>query len=138
MNYPPYYTPYQFGSYSPSQPRFDQMPANTALPQNSVQAAPVAQNQGFYVRPVTSREEAVASQVDFFGPGTIMPDLSHGVIYFKRFNPQSGASDFFAFAVEQPKEEAPVQYATKEDVESIRAEIDQLKGKRLKKNDADE
>ena len=138
MNYPPYYTPYQFGSYSPSQPRFDQMPANTALPQNSVQAAPVAQNQGFYVRPVTSREEAVASQVDFFGPGTIMPDLSHGVIYLKRFNPQSGASDFFAFTVEQPKEEAPVQYATKEDVESIRAEIDQLKGKRLKKNDADE
>lgn len=138
MNYPPYYTPYQFGSYSPHQPRFDQMPANTALPQNSVQAAPVAQNQGFYVRPVTSREEAVASQVDFFGPGTIMPDLSHGVIYLKRFNPQSGASDFFAFTVEQPKEEAPVQYATKEDIESIRAEIDQLKGKRLKKNDADE
>lgn len=138
MSYPPYYTPYQFGSYSPSRPRFDQMADNTPLPQNAAQTAPVAQSQGFYVRPVTSREEAVASQVDFFGPGTIMPDLSHGVIYLKRFNPQSGASDFFVFTVEQPKEEAPVQYATKEDIESIRAEIDQLKGKRLKKNDADE
>lgn len=138
MSYPSYYTPYQFGSYMTQQPRFDQTPVNTALPQNAAQAAPAAQNQGFYVRPVTSREEAVASQVDFFGPGTIMPDLSHGVIYLKRFNPQSGASDFFAFTVEQPKEEAPVQYATKEDIESIRAEIDQLKGKRLKKNDADE
>ena len=138
MNYPPYYTPYQFGSYSPSQPRFDQMPANTALPQNSVQAAPVAQNQGFYVRPVTSREEAVASQVDFFGPGTLMPDLGHGTVYLKRLNPDTGICDFFTFVLQQPREEPVVQWATKEDVESIRAEIDQLKGKRLKKNDADE
>ena len=138
MSYPPYYTPYQIGPYSPSQPRFDQMSANTPLTQNAAQAAPAAQNQGFYVRPVTSREEAVAAQVDFFGPGTIMPDLSQGVIYLKRFNPQSGASDFFAFTVEQPKEETPVQYATKEDIESIRAEIDEMKGKRLKRNDAEE
>ena len=138
MSYPSYYPPYQFGSYMTQQPRFDQMAANTQSPQNTTQSAPAAQNQGFYVRPVTSREEAVASQVDFFGPGTIMPDLSHGVIYLKRFNPQNGASDFFAFTVEQPKEEAPVQYATKEDIDALRCEIEQLKSRKVKKNDAEE
>ena len=138
MSYPSYYPPYQFGSYMTQQPRFDQMAANTQSPQNTAQVATAAQNQGFYVRPVTSREEAVASQVDFFGPGTIMPDLGHGVIYLKRFNPQSGASDFFAFTVEQPKEEAPVQYATKEDIDALRCEIEQLKSKKVKKNDAEE
>ena len=138
MSYPSYYPPYQFGSYMTQQPRFDQMAANTQSPQNTAQSAPAAQNQGFYVRPVTSREEAVASQVDFFGPGTIMPDLSHGVIYLKRFNPQNGASDFFAFTVEQPKEEAPVQYATKEDIDALRCEIEQLKSRKVKKNDAEE
>lgn len=137
MNYPSYYPPYQFGSYMAPQQRFDQMGANPPAQQNAPQAQMQGQNQGFVVRPVTSREEAVAAQIDFFGPGTIMPDLSHGVMYLKRFNPQSGASDFFAFTVEQPKEEKPVQYATKEDIDSLRNEIEQLKGKKVK-NDAEE
>lgn len=134
MNYPTYYTPYQFGAYTPAQPRFDQMPANPPQQPNAPQGQNMGQNQGFYIRPVTSREEAVASQVDFFGPGTIMPDLSHGVIYLKRFNQQSGSSDFFAFNIEIPKEEPPAQYATKEDLDAIRAEIEKLKNERAAVN----
>lgn len=60
------------------------------------------QNAGYVCRPVTSREEAVASQVDFLGPGTIMPDFGHGMIYFKRFNPNSGGAEFFDFSVQPP------------------------------------
>ena len=86
FTYPPYnpYTPY---GYQPGPA------APVQQPQPHVQAQP----QGFACRAVTSREEAVAVQVDFLGPGTIMPDLGHGAIYLKKFNPSTGACDFFAF-----------------------------------------
>lgn len=92
---------------------------------------------GFSCRPVTSRLEAEAVQVDFLGPGTIMPDLGHGVIYLKRFNPNTGASDFVVFAMEQMQEAAPVQYATIEDINALREEIESLKKtkKVVKRND---
>ena len=136
MNYPTYYNPYNSATYQPVQGRTPFMPSEPQTIQNAQAAPQMPQNGGFLVRPVTSREEAVAAQVDFFGPGTIMPDLSHGVVYLKRFNGQSGASDFFTFTVEQPKEETPVQYATKEDVEALRVEIEQLKPRKaVRKND---
>lgn len=136
MNYPTYYNPYNSAPYQPVQGRTPFMPSDPQTIQNAQTSPQMLQNGGFLVRPVTSREEAVAAQVDFFGPGTIMPDLSHGVVYLKRFNGQSGASDFFTFTVEQPKEETPVQYATKEDVEALRVEIEQLKPRKaVRKND---
>lgn len=136
MNYNPYYNPYNTAPYQPVQSRPPFVSSDPQTIQNAQTAPQMPQNSGFLVRPVTSREEAVAAQIDFFGPGTLMPDLSHGVVYLKRFNGQSGASDFFTFAVEQPKEEAPVQYATKEELEALRAEIEQLKPRKaVRKND---
>lgn len=76
---------------------------------------------GYSVRPVGSREEAVGAQVDFMSPGTLMPDLGHGVIYFKRFNPNVGSTEIFDFRIAQP-EERP-QYATMADLEALRAEL---------------
>ena len=63
------------------------------------QPAPMMQPQqpSYKVQPVTGREEALAVPVDYFGPGTILPDLAHGVVYLKRFNQQTGASDFLEF-----------------------------------------
>ena len=138
MNYPTYYNPYNSAPYQPVQGRTPFMPSDPQTIQNAQTAPQMPQNSGFLVRPVTSREEAVAAQVDFFGPGTLMPDLSHGVVYLKRFNGQSGASDFFTFTVEQPKEEPPVQYATKEDVEALRVEIEQLKPRKAARKNDDE
>lgn len=138
MNYP-YYNPYQFAPQSAPQPRFDQIGTNPPQMQNV--PAPQAAQQGaaFLTRPVTSREEAVAAQVDFLGPGTIMPDLGHGTIYLKRFNPNTGASDFFTFVMEQPKADPEVRWATKEDIDNLRAEIEALKPRKVvKRNDADE
>ena len=86
----------------------------------------------FSCRPVTSREEAQAAQIDFFSPGSIMPDLGHGVIYLKRFNQNTGGSDLFTFVLqqEQPKalEPADEMKELRKMVEDLRKEVDYLKG----------
>ena len=73
------------------------------------QIAQPTNTTGFNCRPVTSREEAVAVLSDYFTQGTVMPDLGHGRIYLKRFNPNTGASDFFEFALVQQEPESPAQ-----------------------------
>lgn len=124
-----YPNPYQFGTYTPTQPRQD-MAGVGGYPQSTQtqQTVPQGQQGGFMCRPVTSRLEAEAVQVDFIGPGTLMPDLSHGAIYLKRFNPNTGASDFLEFVYQKPQEPpAPVQYATVAELNALRAEIEQLR-----------
>ena len=99
-------------------------------PQQMAPAPPQSQQQAFATRPVTSREEAVAVQVDFMGAGTLMPDLSHGAIYLKRFNQETGACDFLTFTAEQTKMEnpTPTEYATKADLLEMRQVIEGLAG----------
>ena len=70
--------------------------------QQTPQPQPMQQNSGFTCRPVTCREEAIAAQVDYFSAGLVMPDLPHGVIYVKRFNSNTGASEFGEFKYAPP------------------------------------
>lgn len=72
----PYYTGYN--------PQIQQPQPQQTAPQPQVQS-------GFICRPVTSREEALATPCDFMAAGVIMPDMAHGMIYLKRFNSQTGA-----------------------------------------------
>lgn len=83
--------------------------------------------EAFICRPVTSREEAVATPVDYMRP-ILLPDLSHGRIYLKKFNTQTGGSDIFDFAFAEP-EQAPAapQYATVEELNALREELEKLK-----------
>ncbi len=111
MNYPPYNAGYP--------PRMEQQPMGQL--QNMQQ--PMMQQPTYVTRPVTSREEAVAVQADVFGLGTLMPDISHGVIYLKRFNPNTGGSDFLTFAVR----EEPKQTDVRTEVAALRNEVQQLK-----------
>lgn len=75
---------------------------------------------GYITRPVTSREEAVAAQTDVFGLGTLMPDLSHNVIYLKKFNPQTGGSVFQTFMLhDEPRQP---------DINDVNKAIAQLQG----------
>lgn len=109
------YQPYQpYGGYNYQQgfapyipPRFDapQTPQNAPGASQAAGgvSAPPGSQAGFLCRPVTSREEALAVQADYFSPGTLMPDLGHGVVYLKRFNPNTGASDIFEFALVQER-----------------------------------
>lgn len=109
-NYP--YTPYTpnppvYGGYMPQpypiypqQPPAPQppMPQPQPAPQPAAQQTPQPMqgnaNGGIVCAPVTSREEAVATRVEAFGPGFIMPDFGHGMIYFKRFNDKTALADF--------------------------------------------
>ena len=128
-------------SYSTWMPGYGQNPAYApawqtprpdmvqGYPQQPAMAPAPAQGQipAFAVRPVTNREEAVAAQVDFLGPGTLMPDVNHGIIYLKRFNPNTGACDFLTFRTdttqaENSEKEQP-EYATRSEVESMRSII---------------
>lgn len=90
---------------------------------------------GYICKPVTSREEAVATSTDYFSLGVVMPDLGHGMIYLKRFNQQSGASDFFEFKLHTPEQAAPVEYATKAELEALRAELAPKKKRRVDEDD---
>ena len=127
MNYPTY----------PYMPNNGFQNASNAF-QNATANQPSQIANGFVCRPVTSREEAVATQVDFFGSGTVMPDLSHGVVYIKRFNQQTGGSDFYEFVYQPHKEPEQPKYVTLDDFEQLRKDVDALKGKKVKKNDSDE
>lgn len=129
MAYPNYMAP-SYGAY-PNSFQAPFAPAQSASMQNVPQQA----NNGFACRPVTSKEEAMAVQVDFFGPGTVMPDIGHGVIYLKRFNSNTGSCDIFEFVAQVPKEAEQIQYATKEDIALLRTEIDRLKEKKVDADD---
>lgn len=118
------------GVYNPG-PNMANQPGGQSIGQPQVNNQPA----GYVCRPVTSREEAVAVTVDFLGPGTIMPDFGHGMIYFKRFNPNSGGAEFFDFSV-QPPPQAQVQqqtapdapaYDPREDIEVLRNEFSVLR-----------
>lgn len=117
---------YQFGSpnygYSPQQTFFPQ-------PQPQQMAQPM-QQPAFTCRPVGSREEAVAAQADYFSAGLIMPELARGRIYLKRFNQQTGASDFYEFGLLQPEEPAKVEYVTREEFNKFCAEMAARKPKK--------
>lgn len=105
-----------YGFYNPAQ-QFQQQMGTT------MSQVPAMQQSGFVCRPVTSREEAVATQVDFFSPGTVMPDLAHGIIYLKRINQQTGSADFLEFYYKQ--EEKKPEYVTRQEFEEF---IKSIKG----------
>lgn len=98
---------------------------NTMNPMQQPQPMQQGQNGGFICRPVTCREEAVAAQVDFFSAGLVMPDLARGVIYVKRFNQNTGASDFGEFKYcppqVQPETAAidPAQFVTRKEFDEF-------------------
>lgn len=73
-------------------------------------------------RPVSGREEAQAAPADFSGALMIFPDLSHGMVWVKRWNMQTGTAEFAGFALVQPA--APPEYVT---TDALRAELEQLR-----------
>lgn len=99
---------YNFGQgYSPvqaPQSGFGYPPSNFMPQVQSVtQGQQAAPQQGFRVQPVASKEEAMAVQTDFFGPGVLMPCLGQRAIFLKRFDPNTGLSDFLEFMYVQPQ-----------------------------------
>ena len=102
-----------------------QQPAQQMQPMQQMQQM---QQPGYVCRPVTGREEALAAQVDFLGPGTVMPDLAHGMIFLKRFNPNTGSSDFLEFEFRQPKQEQPQGGVSVDDFRALVDRVAKLEG----------
>lgn len=117
------------GAFGPS-PQMN--PASAPAPVSAPTTA------GFGVQPVSSREEALAVIADPLSAGVLLPDLGHGVVYMKRFNPNTGASDFAEFAFVQPKAAESAPAPAQEElvtlsvfnstVEKLRSEIAAMKG----------
>ena len=90
---------------------------------------PQAAQPGFSARGVTSKEEALATQTDYFSAGTVMPDLAHDVVYLKRFNQMTGASDFLEFRRVYPEPPAPpAQYVTVDEFNAFKEEMKKVIG----------
>ena len=129
MNYPNYgYNP-AFGTQRPPAAFWGAPPPVPVYGQPSAPAPQNGQISGNYaVQPVTSREEALAVIADPMSAGVLLPDLSHGVIYLKRFNPNTGSSDFAEFAYAQPKAAVennvdPPEYLTRKEFEDALAQL---------------
>ena len=150
MNYPTYMPygsayPAGFGPQSRAGAFSSQGYPVPPAAQNAQPPQNFGQGSGFLIQPVTTRQEALAVIADPFASGVLMPDMGHGVIYLKRFNPQTGASDFAEFrpVAETPPPAEP-QYVSVEmfekTVENLRAEIGTAKPVRkgAKQDAADE
>ena len=137
MAYPYYSNGYNFAqTYVPQ----NYGAAPPVLPQNGQANAPA--QAGFSCRPVTSREEAVSAQIPFDGSTTFFVDTANGKIYAKTFNFNDGTAPLVSYVRETVA--APPQYAQVDAVETLRAELDEIKAelenikkakKAVKKND---
>ncbi len=57
-----------------------------------------------------------------------MLDAGHGMVYVKVFNSQTGLSDFLDFARVIPEQAKPApKYATVEELDALREELEKLK-----------
>lgn len=115
--------------YQPRQEIYNPVPA-ISTSQSSVQSQG---QQTFIVRPVASIEEARAVQTDFGGAMTIMPDTAHGAIYAKQLDYRTGAAIFKVYQENGPVVQdvpetppAPVEYASRAELEEVRAQMANL------------
>ena len=103
-------------------PTYQPQPQQYSGYYNQPQQMPPMQ-YAFACRPGRSREEAVASPADFMRP-LIMPDMAHGMIYVKRFNPATGASDILDFAQRTGDNAAPaLDYVTRQEFDRFCADL---------------
>ena len=126
--------------YQPYQPqRFDTQPMQQAIPPAMIQPAPgpLQQPAGIVMRPVTSKAEAVASQIQFDGSTSYFVNTSNDEIYSKTFNFADGTAPLVTY-VREAGNSTTVKYATIDDLNTLREELTSKTKKAVKKDDADE
>ncbi len=95
------------------------------MQQPMMQQPPQQVQPNMICRPVAGDEEARSVPTDFSGAITIMPDFAHGKIFTKALNQYDGTSVLDTYIKQQPA--PPVEYAPIGVVQSLAAEIEQLK-----------
>lgn len=124
MPYPTYYP--NTGAYSPYGGFLPQTVNLPIQPQPMAQAAQQGQRQGFLCLPVTSKQEAEVFQIPFDGSTVYFVDTSSGNLYAKTFDFNTGKAPVVSYVRENIK---PVQYATVDDLNALRSEIEALRKK---------
>lgn len=160
MAYPTYMQQgYPGNQMQPYPPRPDMQGYPTQGPQQPLQGPQMVNQAAQGISPssrlVTSREEAMGVAADFSGAPMVFPDIANGRIFVKRWNFNTGASDFTEFvpvvqaapANPQPQMQTAV-FASIQDlqdlqelVENLQKDVDRLKkpaGRAGKKNDAND
>lgn len=112
--------PYQTGNYSQA---YQPMSGQQAYPQLPQMQSPM--QSGLVCRLVGSREEAAQTQIPFDGNPYMFFNQMAGEAYMKQFNTLTGNTEFTTFTKSAPEKAAP--FATKEDIEALRAEIEKMK-----------
>lgn len=120
------YYPAAFNGYQSPQQSFLPQTGNYPCAMQNAPTGPQTGQQGFTVRPVASREEAMAIQTDFFGPGILMPCLGQGTIWLKRFNQNTGASDLLEFIYAPPQQPKQEQFVTFDLFQQLVGKVEQL------------
>lgn len=88
------------------------------------------QQSGMLCRPVTSPEEAKNTPVDFMGNLMIFPDVQNNRIYTKRWNGQSGMTEFCEFIPAIPAaQEAPQPDFVMQALAALNDKVDALASK---------
>ncbi len=85
------------------------------------------------IRPVASYDEAKAVPTDFTGSMLVLTDLSHGFIYTKVLDPNTGSSVFGVY--QRVPEQSPIStppidtnnFVTIEDFNNLKRELDTIK-----------
>lgn len=112
MNYPNYNSYY---------PRYGQ-PIYSAQA-FSPMAAQNAQGYSMSSMPVSSKEEAMAVPADFTGAPMVFCDLSHGKVYIKQWNAQTGSADFMTFCPEEQTQAEDDGYVKQSEFKAAMAEF---------------
>lgn len=120
--------------YSPYGNYYPQNNMRSPLPQiQPPLAVQQPQQEPFKVIPVASIEEATAVPTDFMGATMLLPDFAHKAIYTKTFNPNTGASVFLTFRLEENlqanAQPVPAPYDAKAEIDKLTAELEEIKAK---------
>lgn len=105
---PPGYSGFNQGYMNAQQYMAQPLQNQSMMTQSQLQQQKQSQ-MSYLCVPVSSREEAIGVRAEALSMGTLMPDLAHGFIYFKRLNQSTGTSEFYEFGDVTPKEIPPVQ-----------------------------
>lgn len=81
---------------------------------------PINQNQFLKCRPVSSREEAMAFQIDLDGSLWVFPNVANGKIYTKQIN-NDGTATFntYAYIIEKENLYNSGEYVTKDEFNKV-------------------
>lgn len=103
----------------------DQQRGVQGAPTSNVGGYPYQVQDAFKVIPVASYDEAKAIPTNFMGGTTILTDFSHGMIYTKTLDVNTGNSVFQAFKYipEEPTVPVAPEYDAKTEIEKLKQEL---------------